>query len=333
MNTENILTYIPLSEVGQMLDSYAKATGMALWLTDPKGAIVLEVYNASGLSLLLRKGSDIVARTMESYQNDVSKKAITSKKYATVTCGNSVVKVAVPIVVDGACVALIVGGDVFGKEISSAQLEQDCANLALDKNAYVAAAKNVEIVTTEKVDNFCEMMQVSMSTFFSMVKEKNREFTTNYNGNSNEIIANHIIDINKKLEQNVVKSHEIFENVEKVYQLIAETTGQIDEAKDNVQSIQNVAMNTRILGFNASIEASHAKESGRGFGVIAQEVRSLADVSKASVDTIESRITSIDENSTQIQKLLNATTSTFRGFNQSSVEISDLFKEIVDLVQ
>ena len=68
---------------------------------------------------------------------------------------------------------------------------------------------------------------------------------------------------------------------------------EVKTTNETVKVIKDIALNTRILGFNASIEASKAKESGKGFGVIAQEVRSLADTSKSSADKIESKMKSI----------------------------------------
>lgn len=75
-----------------------------------------------------------------------------------------------------------------------------------------------------------------------------------------------------------------FENVNKIAE---DTAAEVASTKGTVKVIQDIALNTKILGFNASIEASRAKESGKGFGVIAQEVRNLAETSKASADKIE----------------------------------------------
>ena len=75
-----------------------------------------------------------------------------------------------------------------------------------------------------------------------------------------------------------------FENVNKIAE---DTAAEVASTKGTVKVIQDIALNTKILGFNASIEASRAKESGKGFGVIAQEVRNLAETSKTSADKIE----------------------------------------------
>ena len=87
-------------------------------------------------------------------------------------------------------------------------------------------------------------------------------------------------------------------------------------------------MNTRILGFNASIEASRAKESGKGFGVIAQEVRSLADTSKSSADTIEQKIKSIGGFAAQIDKSAKESSELVSGTVSGIEELKSVISEI-----
>ena len=90
-------------------------------------------------------------------------------------------------------------------------------------------------------------------------------------------------------------------------QFLGNSSNEVTKTTDTVKQIQDIALNTKILGFNASIEASRAKEAGKGFGVIAQEVRTLAETSKASADNIQKAMNSISDNNAQMNSQMKQT--------------------------
>ena len=136
-----------------------------------------------------------------------------------------------------------------------------------------------------------------------------------------------MLETNERTVKNLTRKYD------ELNQLSDSATQKLENTTETVKVIQNIALNTRILGFYASIEASRAKESGKGFGVIAQEVRSLADVSKNSAEKIEEIIQSITETTSQIRTTImetsNVVTQTFESMNNMT-ELLEKMKNLSD---
>ncbi|GIE76785.1 hypothetical protein Aph02nite_27350 [Actinoplanes philippinensis] len=79
---------------------------------------------------------------------------------------------------------------------------------------------------------------------------------------------------------------------------IASLTGTSADIADLAQEIDDVARQTRLLALNATIEAERAGEAGRGFGVVAEEVKQLAAKVSASTQRIATVVEQITRNAT-----------------------------------
>lgn len=78
--------------------------------------------------------------------------------------------------------------------------------------------------------------------------------------------------------------------------LVAQLESQAKEIGNIIEAVVRIADQTNLLALNAAIEAARAGEHGRGFAVVADEVRNLAEISEKSAKDIRSLVGEIQDN-------------------------------------
>ncbi|NLB52352.1 MAG: chemotaxis protein [Syntrophomonadaceae bacterium] len=97
------------------------------------------------------------------------------------------------------------------------------------------------------------------------------------------------------LSNNII---EVLNNTEEIVELIQKTNNILD-------FVNEVASNSRLLGLNAAIEAARAGDAGKGFSVVADEIRKLAEKSAQSVKDTKVILSSISDKADILLKKIN----------------------------
>ena len=122
--------------------------------------------------------------------------------------------------------------------------------------------------------------------------------------------------------------------------VITELGEESDRIGKIVDTISSIAAQTNLLALNAAIEAARAGEHGRGFAVVADEVRKLAEQSSESAGEIAGLITSIQEKSQKAVAVMQegvgrveAGTKVVQDSGASFNEIAEMVRKVVEASQ
>jgi methyl-accepting chemotaxis protein len=154
-----------------------------------------------------------------------------------------------------------------------------------------------------------------------------------------DVLKDEGLEIIKDLVEKTKTTNEAAKEVNKV---ILNTNESAEKIENVSQMIKDIAAQTNLLALNAAIEAARAGESGRGFSVVAEEIRKLAEQSNAFTEEITNiiheltekteknvdRIADVDIILQSQTESVNMTTTKFEGIAQAIENIREVIVEI-----
>ncbi len=146
-----------------------------------------------------------------------------------------------------------------------------------------------------------------------------------------------VVSGTKTVDESMRTMSELKDKVGSVAEQILRLSEQISQIGSITGIVTDIANQTNLMAFNAAVEAARAGENGKGFTVVAMEIRKLADQSKKSAERISSLVSDIqkatnstvmvtEEGAKNVERSLRAAEQTRDAFNEINVFVKNTYE-------
>lgn len=305
-------------------DEFARAVGMTAVTVDLDGTPVTHPTDWTDFCMKYTRGCPKGKARCEKCDADNGAKAAREGKPQVYECHAGLMDFAAPIMLNGKQVGSILGGQVLTQPLDEEKYRRVAREIGVDPEAYVAAARKVQVVDKARLDHAAQTLYLFAGAFSKMGYYQHRL------KQMSESINDTTMHVSAAMEQLAASARDVDSNqkaLSEEIKTVSEVAGKITEF---TRLIEDIAKQTQLLGLNASIEAARAGAAGAGFSVVAEEIRKLAENSKSAVAEIQNFTGQISQS---VDKTVEKGEGTSEIVSQQAKAIEECASDLMGLSQ
>jgi len=261
-------------------------------------------------------------RCAESHRFGGDEAARTGKPYIY-TCHAGLIDFAAPIIVNEKQLGAILGGQIVFSKPDESKILKTANELGLNSQEYINEANKINSLAENKVRAAANILFTVTNTLskigYQQLKIKNM---TN-------VLSENFSQISAAMEELAASSVQVTENQEGLNKEISTVDNLSKEINNILSYIKGIADQTKMLGLNAAIEAARAGDAGRGFGVVATEIRKLSENSKETATKISTLTEKIQDS---VRVTLDSADATLNTTQQQSAAIQETNASVEEIM-
>lgn len=260
-------------------------------------------------------------RCAQSHKKAGEEAARTRRPYIF-TCHAGLIDFAAPILVGDHLIGTILGGQILTSAPEEAKFRKTAKEIGVDEEGYVAAVKNVYMTNEKNVAAAAEVLYIVAN---ALSKNGYEQLLLS---NMAQTLSDNFTQISATMEELSASSVNVTSNQHNLSNEILNVKHISIEINSILDSIKSIADETKMLGLNAAIEAARAGEAGRGFGVVATEIRTLSQDSKETAIKIAELTSKIQES---VDRTIETSRATLETTEQQSAAIEEVTANVMEV--
>ncbi|MEI6100532.1 MAG: PocR ligand-binding domain-containing protein [Eubacteriales bacterium] len=306
---------IDIHTMSKFLDNFAISMGMGCGAVNTNGNMIDNGHYFASFCMDYTRSTGTGCRRCDDCSKTGGETATRTGKKYVYKCHAGLIDFAVPILVEGHQIGSVIGGQILTSPPDEAQFRQTAHEIGVDEDAYIKAVNQVTVTSPEKIDAAAELLYIVTNSLSNQGYEQLKLKVML------QVLMENFNTISVKMQELGASSINVSDNQVVLNEEINGVKNISAEINAILHSIERIANETKMLGINASIEAARAGEVGRGFGVVATEIRHLSDNSRDTAQKIAELTAKIQKS---VDRTIESSTATLENARQQTAAIEEV---------